>query len=133
MEEELVAFLLADAALAALVGRRIKWLERPQGSGLPAITLQLASGVPEYTMRGRIRLAGPLVQFDVWAGTFASMIAVERALRSALDGLRVLPFQGAFVTGWRHSSEPQGAPDADGSSSFYRSSIDARIWHAAAA
>lgn len=128
MEEDLVALLLADAGLTALVGTRIKWLLRPQGSALPAITLQLAAGGRDYHFGGRSDLSGPLIQMDVWAATFASMKAVERALLTALDAITAAPFQGAFVESERETTETQDGPDATGSTTFYRASKDVRVW-----
>ncbi len=52
----------------------------------------------------------------------------QRAILKALDGLKTHPFHGAIVTSLRDGSEP----DQAGTSTFYRASTDARIWHAAA-
>lgn len=129
MEEDLVAFLLADAGLAALVSDRINWLLRPQGQVLPAVSLQVVSGARDYVIghRGREGLVGYLVQFDVWAASFKSMKLVSRAIVAALDGLNAGAFQGAFIESERDTVETD-----DAATTFYRGSIDARIWHAAA-
>ena len=129
MESALRTFLLASAGLTALVGTRIVWLRRPQGSPLPSITLQVVSGAPDYTMAGRVGLVGRLVQMDVWAATYESMKNVEAALILALDDLTTDPFQGAFIESQRESAEDQDGPDATGSTTYFRSSLDVRIWH----
>lgn len=132
MEDALRTFLLADPGLSALIATRVVWLRRPQGSALPSITLQIVSGDHEYTMAGREGLVGSLVQMDIWAATYASMKDVERALIAALDNLKSAPFQGGFIESQRESSEAQDGPDASGSTDYFRSSLDIRVWHAAA-
>lgn len=52
MEEALFAMLYGTEAIKAKVSDRIWPLEREQGSKLPAITFQRASGVPDYDMQG---------------------------------------------------------------------------------
>jgi hypothetical protein len=126
MEEQLVDFLLADTTLAALVGTRINWLLRPQGAGLPAVSLQLASSAREYTMAGREGLVGYLVQIDVWAASFKSMKQVSRAIVAALDDLSTGSFQGAFIESERDTVETDEA-----ATTFFRGSIDARVWFSA--
>lgn len=130
MEEALVAYLLA--ALGGEVGNRIWWLRRPQASAVPAITLQVVSGTPEYTLAGREGMVGRLVQFDLWAASYPSMKTVERAVIAALDGLNETPFQGAFVEAQRETWETQGERGSAGFAEYYRSSLDVRVWHAAA-
>jgi hypothetical protein len=129
MEAELRTFLLANAALTALIGQRVTWVRRPQASGLPALTLQIVGGSPDYTMAGRVDLVGRLVQMDIWAATYESMKAVERALIVALDVLNTAPFQAAFIESQRETSEAQVGPDATGSTDYFRSSSDVRVWH----
>lgn len=132
MEEDLTAFLLADAGFVAVFGDRLAWLKRPDAEAIPALTLQIVSGPLLYTQRGALKLADPLVQCDVWASDYAGMKAGERAVLAVIERLRTSPFKGAFVEGRRHSTDDQDGPDASGSITFFRSSIDARIWHAAA-
>lgn len=129
MEEALRTFLLANAGLAALVGTRITWLTRPQGSALPAVTLQVVSAGRGYTMQGREGLVGRLVQMDCWATSYASMKATERALVAALDGLKTDPFQGAFIESDGESHEAGDAADAQGSTDYFRARLDVRVWH----
>ena len=129
MKSDLSAYLLAATSLTALVSSRIKWLLRPQGSGLPAITLQTASAPRGYTMRGREGLVGYLVQFDIWGSTYAQTQAVLAALLPVLDGMTTLPFKMAFVENERESFEPQEGPDATASTDIFRTSLDVRVWH----
>jgi hypothetical protein len=128
MEQELVDRLLATAGLTALVGNRIDWLKRPQGSALPAIVMQVVSAPYTYTMQGRTRLVGRLVQIDIWASAYPSMKAVGRALVAATDGPHEAPIQGLFIEGERETREGQDGPDSSGSTDFFRTSFDVRVW-----
>ena len=127
MEEALIAALLANAGLTAFVDDRIDWLKRPQASSLPAITLQVASSPYSYTLNGRDTLTDRLVQIDIWGSTYASMKATARAVRLALDELNAVPMV-AFIENERETHEGRDDPGNDGSTDFFRTSIDARIW-----
>lgn len=129
MNAALVAYLLAQTALTALVGQRIDWLKRPQGSALPSITLQTASAPRDYGLAGRVGLTGYLVQFDIWGSSFKQTQDTLAALIPALDALTASPFQGAFIENQRESFETQEGVDAAGSTTFYRVSVDVRLWH----
>jgi hypothetical protein len=129
VEEALVSALLNNAALAALVSTRIDWLLRPQGSAVPAITLQVVSGTMAHTFQGRDGLTEYLVQIDVWADTYGSMKTVQRALTAALDGLKAAPLQ-AFPEQVRETLEPGDAPDTSGLIDLYRGTTDVRVFAA---
>lgn len=126
MEAALIAALLADPALTALVEQRINWNARPQGEGLPAIVLTRVAGRRHYDMGQRIGLTETLVQFDVWAASLSSALAVKAALLAALDSLTAAPFQRCFAESERDSFEPAEGPDEV---HFHRASVDVRIWH----
>lgn len=96
MEEELRALLLADAAIAALVGRRVDWTSRPQGNALPAIVLHLIDGAEGYTLQGRDGLFRGRVQVDCWGDTARQAKMTARAVIGLLAGYRGGGFQGVF-------------------------------------
>ena len=132
MEEALRAALLADAGVAALVGRRVSWGARPQSSLLPAVILHNVSSPMTHTLRGRVGMTGHLVQIDCWGGSYAQAKALARAVTAALDALKAEPLQ-AFPESARDDDFTQGdGPDPSGASDFYRTSIDARVWHSQA-
>lgn len=132
MEEALRALLLADAAVADLVGTRVTWAMRPQGSDLPAIVLWLISGREESHFQGPDHVADSLVQIDCWAATYGAAKRVARAAQAALAGYRDTGdsppgiFQGLFVEAARDAvDDAQPAP-------LYRTSLDVRAWTTAA-
>jgi hypothetical protein len=132
VEEALIAYLLANPGLAAQVGLRIDWLQRPQGNTMPALTLQIVGGGYEYIMDGREGLVAQRVQMDAWAPTYASMKATFRALVLALDGLpNTGPFKGAFIQSQFETVDVLEAPrpQLNGATDIYRTSIDVIVWH----
>ncbi len=84
MEGALRARLVAAAPVAALVGARIYWTERPQASALPAVTLQVIDDEREQHMKGVQGMQSTLVQIDAWAATYASGKALKEAIIAAL-------------------------------------------------
>lgn len=62
----------------------VYWLARPQGDGLPAITLQTISGDRPQTYSGFQGWRDPRVQMDVWAGDYATANAIREAAIVAL-------------------------------------------------
>lgn len=127
MEEALTNHLLAQAGLVALVGQRITWARRPQGSTLPAIVLHVISRQPQYTMEAASGLASRRIQVDCWADSFAGAKGAAREVAAALSGARMtvggVAFQGGFQEGERDSFE-QGS----GGEQLYRVSMDFIIW-----
>jgi hypothetical protein len=118
MEEALRALLRGNPAVAALVGTRVDWGMRPQGSSLPAICLTVISDAPvNRTLDG----PGPSqarVQVDCFGATYASAKTVARAVRRALDGRKDQTFLGIFIAGARD------LPDDDGVSTVHNVSMD---------
>lgn len=84
MEEALVAWLLATAPLALLVGTRINWQDRPTAA-LPAITAGVADQATEYNHGGRDDLQYPRIQFDVWGASYSSAKKAARELAKTLE------------------------------------------------
>ncbi|WP_417723957.1 tail completion protein gp17 [Salipiger sp.] len=67
MEEELRAMLRAETAVAALVGARVYWGERPQGDPLPAVVLTVVDDREGSTLSGGDGLFLGMVQADCYA------------------------------------------------------------------
>lgn len=66
MQQALRSRLLADSPIAALVGTRIEWDRRWQGSELPAITLEMRE-TRDQTMDGLQATRRPSVRAHVFA------------------------------------------------------------------
>jgi hypothetical protein len=131
LEAELRAFLIADAAVAALVGERVYPAPAPQNSLMPFVTFQRISATREYTLAGPAGLAGVLMQIDCWAdapeydGNYAVTKEVATAVRLCLEGYSGLftsiYVQEITVDNERDVFEPQDKTR--------RASLDFRIWH----
>ncbi len=128
--EDLTAAFTGFGPLAALVGRRIQWLTRPQAAALPAIVLQLVSAPRDYTMTSRVGLVGYLVQVSCWSDTHLGAKAVAAAVIALADSLTAAPFQGAFVENEREGFETLSSPQPNAQATgLYRTDLDIRFNH----
>jgi len=128
LEESLTALLLADAGVAALVATRVTWLTRPQASALPAIVLQLISGIPVDSDEGDSGLVASRVQIDCWATSPLDAKKTIRAVKQLLSGKPAqhsgTEFQGIFTEDERDAVE-----ETHGGQTVYRTGLDILIWH----
>lgn len=126
MEADLIARLLADGGLSALVDDRITPLERPQHEGFPAITLFRVDPGRSYTFSGASGSHGTLMQFDIWGPTPLSVAQVMAALTAVLEQpatVGATMFEMAFLQSERDSVE-----DVPGVGAITRKSVDFLIW-----
>lgn len=105
MEEDFRALLLADTAVAALVGDRIDWGERPQGAGYPALVLNVITNIEGFHMNGRNRLFEGRVQVDCYGLTYGAAKALSRAVISLLHCHRAGRFRLVTHVAMRDSRE----------------------------
>lgn len=125
VEIDLRARLLADGTIAGIVGTRIYWKLRPQGSALPAIVLGTVNGARDQHFEGAIDAQGNRIQFDCLAST--KSVAVN--LRNAVIAEVELPatvgdteFQGGFVNLYRDTAEDTA------SGVVHTEMVDATLW-----
>jgi hypothetical protein len=121
------ARLLAASPITALVAQRVYWMSRPQGSALPAITLQTISDEREQHMKGFHGVQSARVQVDVWGETYGSVRDIANKVIAALvpantaNGIR---FDRGFVDSIRDLGERTET------AFLHRASIDFIIHHA---
>lgn len=114
---------------ATAAGSRVYWVDRPQGSALPAITLQVISGDRPQTYDGFQSSRQSRVQMDVWAETHAAGTALLEAAIGAVaprvtaNGIQ---FDRTFFEGERDTSERLGTAN------IYRAGIDLLVRHSPA-
>lgn len=129
MQEDLIAYLLADAPLVVLVGQRIKWGIQAQPVAKPYLTLNKISGVTEMLYSGPDPLKTSRVQFDCFALTWKSAISVSRALETRLSGAQFTQgttrFEGVFLDAERESYEADATPE----DKLHRVSVDYILKH----
>ena len=131
LEADFRAILAGHAPLTALVSTRIFPTTYPQTAANPAIRYTKVSGTIGLHMQGSDGLTETLMQIDVRAATFASMIGVRNVLVALLH-----PYRGIVgTTDFRLISlaNDRGAqfekPDAI---EYHTTSLDFSIFHRAA-
>lgn len=125
LQETIVALLLGDASLTALVDNRVHWGRQPETQRVhPYVTLTLVSEPQGYTLDGPDGVAAALVQVDCWSETYGSALAVSRAVRARLDGTRGtvsgVEIHGIFREGDRDLTGQLGDRTIYGLSADYR-------------
>lgn len=130
IEEGLVAYLNARAAVTALVGNRIYPMLVPQGSdNYPAVTYQIIDASSDVTFDGPSGLAMHWFQVTSWARTYLAMKAVRNALYDALSGFKgsmgTVTVQGCFKSGERDQYDPSPGLET---ARVYGRQMDFKIW-----
>jgi len=128
MEELLLAALLGDAALGALVDDRVAWLMRdPDWKGrVPVVVLHRISGATDYHHDGPSGLAETLVQADCWGLDYSAAKHVAWAVRDVAYGLLTAPLQ-IFVLSEADDFDTGDPADQ----TLFRTRLDLRVWHTA--
>lgn len=86
IEQDLVTRLLAESTLTALVVDRIEPVLNAQDTTLPALSYQLISRPTEHTHDGP-GVNYPRIQLTAIARTYAQVVAVIGACKTAVDGV----------------------------------------------
>lgn len=127
------AFLLADAAILALVADRVFPIVLKPGETQTSIVYIRISGQGDHWMQGSSGLARPRYQIDCWAQTPGAANALANLVKERLDGYRgPMPYgsnspqdfvtvQGVFFTDEREDYDP--------ANKMYRVGRDYFIWH----
>ncbi len=129
MQGALRARLIAASAVNALVAGRIYWVDRPQGTALPAITLQVISDERSQDMEGFVSARATNVQVDCWAISYATKAQIAEAVIAALvpaETSNGVKFLRAFVDSIRDLGERVET------TFYHRTSIDLIVWHTTA-
>jgi hypothetical protein len=129
MQAALRARLTTAAPVTALVGQRVYWMDRPQGSALPAITLQtITEGRPQH-MKGFQDLRSSRVQVDIWGTSFGQVRQISDAVIVALAPAQAgngISFERTFIDSIRDLGERTETQF------LHRTSIDLIIHHTTA-
>lgn len=84
-----LAVLKADSMVTNLVGSgsdaRISPMTMSQGIDMPAVTLQRVSVTPQNNLRNNGSLDDVRIQLDAWATSYAGVLALASACRSAME------------------------------------------------
>jgi len=129
VDQALVTYLRDTAAIAALVGTRIEWGLRPQGSALPALGLTVVSRVPVDSDEGQSTLSASRVQVDCWASNMTGAKALAAALKTALAGPSLALAASTFHGLWTENETDYPSELDKGGATIARVSIDLLINH----
>lgn len=130
---ELREYLLADAAIAAVVGTRIYPLAAPQSETRDRIVVQMTTGIRISPLNGVSTLARPRYQVASWSTTYAGAVT--------LGGLVLVRLENKNLT-WTDTSSPaisvgvqiefideRDLFEGDVNGNHYRRVQDYYIWH----
>lgn len=114
--------LLAHAALVALVGQRVYYMQAPQTPVKPYVVYSLIVGLPANYMDAAATIDQKRYQLDLYAATALETIAIRAAILSAIDGTGTSPqVPFAYMVG--------DNPDQfDFDTESYRKSLDVSYW-----
>jgi len=129
MDHDLLDWLLDGTAITALVGTRVNWDERPQGEGLPSVTLTRIPGArPSYTLAGqRTDLTKYLIQADCWGATGLSAEQLRDAVQARLDAINTGD-AGALEGCFLDTTGSSSVDELGGSGRVYRQRFDFAVW-----
>lgn len=65
-------------------GQRVYWVDRPQASALPAVTLQVVNEPRSQHLKGFNPTQQDSVQIDCWASTYGTAKALKEAVLAAV-------------------------------------------------
>lgn len=119
-ESSLRAYLIAQPAIAALIGTRFYPVRLPQDPTLPAITYQTIAGGEGTTHEGASGLARTRVQFDCWASTKGQVLALAKALRDALATVN---------PGWMGAERINDMDVPESEPVLWRRMVEYRFWY----
>lgn len=88
VETDLKAHLLADAAVAGLIGARLYPDLLPQGVQFPAASWQLVSLIEARDLTGAAGKERARIQISAWARTRIEAIAIGAAIKARMAPLR---------------------------------------------
>ena len=119
LESGLVAELLADAGVAAIVGTKVHPELIPQNGTLPALVYTRMATLREQQLAGPQSMALARVRIDCWHTSAAGVWALADAVRSALDvGEKAL--LGSFTVQQIYLDEQFQQGDFEGDRRDYR-------------
>ena len=131
MEEALISMLLADTAVAAIVGNRVFVGRRRKSAALPTLVIHRISGAPEYAEDGEVGVAGLLFQIDCWAETYGQAKLLARAVTETLSAFSgtIGAVEVQFIT-LDAERDDAVSGTADDITNPFRTSLDFEVWRA---
>jgi hypothetical protein len=126
METALRTRLKNDAGVSALVGTRIDWSVRPQGSITPCVVLTMIADNRDQHFQGFAGFRSTRIQIDCYAATKAAAVALREAVIAAVvpeATVSGVTFLRAFI----NTVLDRG--DQTETGFIHRELIDLNCWH----
>ena len=111
-----------DAGVIAIISTRFTPIALPQTAVFPAAVYQEISGVPIGVHNEASILPRPRIQITCWGLTFADVVAADKAIKIAIDGIS--PYV-TMVEACQAASTPHD--DRDPTTELYQRSRDYMI------
>ena len=113
--------LLANAGVAALVGRRIYPITAPQGGAVPYIVVHLISERDDFVLAGHAGYPEARVSVDCRSTKSTEAQMIGEAVKAALQPLHLAPSAGVTVSFRKEGSDYSDYADE---SQIYRRIMD---------
>ena len=97
IDEALFTHITSNAAVGALVTKRVYPVAMPQKPTYPAVVFTFVSGVALESIEGSSNLTTSRVQLDCWSTDYSQAKDLARAVRTALQGFRGVMGGGSGV------------------------------------
>jgi hypothetical protein len=125
IEEALMAYLLTQSGLIALVSNRIYFLNLPQDPKLPAVVLQKIDGIRMTGFTADIGVQSR-IQATAWALKYADVSAIVEQIRAATQNYMNQTMGSVEVKNIEFDEGPDSYEDDTGR---YGKIVDLIIWH----
>lgn len=128
VEEAIIAKLLASAGVLALVSSRVFPVSRPQGSALPAVTIQRIDGAPILSDEGNSELENVRLQIDCWGSKYTDAKKAARAVIAELNAFAGT-LSGVYIPLIELEAERDMPREgATAQEYLFRTSLDVSVW-----
>lgn len=111
IEEALIAALIADTDVAAIVGSNVFIIGGRSNSAYPYVTLQRISTVGTAVLDGPSNLDRPRFQIDCWSDRALQALALAETIRVVLDTVELTAAGITFTATFQDQRGP--APDEE--------------------
>jgi len=126
MQAALIARILADSAVTAIVARKGYWGVVPQNTTKPYFRMQVISDVRPQHLKGYDGSRPTRVQVDCYGATYAASVALAQAIISATAEPATTPL-GRF--GRTHAEGPRDLGEDTTAGFVHRASVDLLVRH----
>lgn len=126
--ELVIAALLSQAGVTAVIGTRKALGQLPQSIAYPALVYQIISAVPQPNLAANgSQLCMARIQLNPWASTIAEVKEIHAAIRTAIDFKRQAVFSGKLVVSCR--VESMDGVEKDNEAGLWTQSVDYMLYY----